>query len=155
MKLRNKKTGEIKDICEVLDMKKKDGVLYKYSSLDQLNAEWEDASKEKLKEFWYIKPNGCVERDNLGAIECDIPKEYYDKMVDIGNYFETEEEAKKAVEKLKAWKRLREKNFEFAGYDLYSGSGAKDKTEGEFAISAVCSDFVDNKDLDLLFRGEE
>lgn len=30
MKLRNKKTGEIKDACEVLDMKQEDGVLYKY-----------------------------------------------------------------------------------------------------------------------------
>lgn len=37
MKLRNKKTGDIKDACEVLDMKQEDGVLYKYYSLAELN----------------------------------------------------------------------------------------------------------------------
>lgn len=34
---------------------------------------------------------------------------------EIGNYFETKEEAEKAVEQLKAWKRLKDKGFEFCG----------------------------------------
>ena len=47
MKLRNKKTGDIKDACEVLDMKQEDGVLYKYYSLAELNEEWEDYEEPK------------------------------------------------------------------------------------------------------------
>ena len=46
MKLRNKKTGEIKDAYEVLDMKEDDGVLYKYYSLADLKEEWEDYGGE-------------------------------------------------------------------------------------------------------------
>ena len=52
MKLRNKKTGEIKDACEVLDMKQEDGVMYKYYTLAELNENWEDY--EEPKEYWFI-----------------------------------------------------------------------------------------------------
>ena len=47
MKLRNKRTGEIKDAGEVLDIKEDDGVLYKYYTLAELEREWEDYGGEE------------------------------------------------------------------------------------------------------------
>lgn len=38
-----------------------------------------------------------------------------DECKEIGNYFETEEEAELALRKLKAWKRLKDKGFRFEG----------------------------------------
>lgn len=113
-----------------------------YYTLAEFNDEWEDY--EEPKDFWYIKPNGCIDRDNLGSIECDIPKEYYNKMVEIGNKFKTEEEAEKAVEKLKAWKRLRDKGFKFKGGDDACISY-------EFPIEKWNSEL--EKDFELLFGG--
>lgn len=107
MKLRNKKTGEIKDACEVLDMKE-DGVLYKYYSLAELNKDWEDVPEEP-KEHYFITECGEV----YPTIEYDNEDTKLSKQ--IGNYFETKEEAEKAVEKLKAFKRLQDLGFRFDG----------------------------------------
>lgn len=49
---------------------------------------------------------------------------------DIGNCFQTEEEAEKAVEKLKAWKRLKDSGLKFKGWN----KGNYDRT---FCINAV------------------
>ena len=66
--------------------------------------------------YWYIDFDGDV----LGwAAEDD--EETDKKRKEIGNYFETEEEAEKAVEKLKAWKRLKDKGFRFDGYKTDNG----------------------------------
>lgn len=115
MKLRNKKTGEIiksGDMYNIMsydeyqDRIKKE---YSYNSLAELNEEWEDY--EEPKEQYYIKENGVI--GTCGAIEDDIPDEMLSEMKEIGNYFETKEEAEKAVEKLKAWKRLKDKGLKF------------------------------------------
>lgn len=155
MKLRNKKTGMIGELhfepdkeyhFTVVTEDPADVMIHK--KLAGLYAEWEDY--EEPKDFWYIKTNGCIERDNLGVIECDILKEYYDKMVEIGNYFETKEEAEKAVEKLKAWKRLKDKGgFKFT--DWY-------RDVCEVTIEAEIHDDGTMgmiNDLDILFGGEE
>lgn len=58
----------------------------------------------------------------------------------------SEEEAEKAVEKLKAWKRLREKGFKFEWW-----TSQHDGNHIEFYIDEMEWD----EDLDLLFGGEE
>ena len=72
------------------------------------------------------------------------------EMRSIGNWFETEEEAKEAVEKLKAWKRLKDAGFEFCGW-----KGRFEEHPGCIAYSF--DDYYGGcaKDLDLLFGGEE
>jgi hypothetical protein len=116
MKLRNKKTGKIgylyehslaQDIIIVYDVK---GIVGKYKSITELCEEWEDAPEEP-KEYWYIADNGEIEKDT------DDGGDYEEKMKKIGNYFEIEEEAENAVEKLKAWKWLKDKGFRFTGVE--------------------------------------
>ena len=152
MKLRNKRTGDIWEFDGGFSMKAtqetaekagaKSGSLTCFeSSIAELNEEWEDY--EEPKDFWFIDDEGDVE---VGGEEYE---ENLDKMKSIGNYFETEEEAKKAVEKLKAWKRLKDNGFKFEGWkrdEYYCG---------DFTITATDQTSCDDKDLDLLFRGEE
>lgn len=148
MKLRNKKTG---DIVEVLTdsiavdvLKDREDITGYYTSLAELNAEWEDY--EEPKEHWHI---GCE-----GDVFIDNTERYLKSYSLIGNDFETKEEAEQAVEKLKAWKRLKDKNFRFL---RYSALGF-----GEIDFSLDFEDIDDEgeigelrHDLDLLFGGEE
>ena len=145
MKLRNKKTGEIKE-CAVIPIV--DGFVYEYDvfekgkSLAELNEEWEDY--EEPKTFWYIRCSGEVYED-----ESDASTEHGEKHREIGNYFETKEEAEKAAEKLKAWKRLKDKGFRL---ERWCFSNPMD--EAKIIIKGNC---VPNivEELDLLFGGEE
>ena len=93
---------------------------------------------------YYISADGKIRK----SFEID------NERVEIGNYFETKEEAEKAVEKLKAVKRLKDKNFHFL---KYSALGC-----GEIAFSLDFEDMDDEgeigelrHDLDLLFGGEK
>ena len=115
MKLRNKKTGEIGTLIVdgaykfVTNFAVEDDEMNRlgeYDSLAELNDEWEDAP-EKPKEYWYINEFGTPTKADFVGRET-----LYDKCrKNFGNYFETEEEAEKAVEKLKAWKRLKDKKI--------------------------------------------
>lgn len=110
MKLQNKKTGQVgnfiinKDHFECVDL----DYMPEYRNLAELNAEWEDYEEPKfIRDYWFIDSCGGInkqEADILGA-----------NRREIGNYFETKEEAEKAVKKLKAWKRLKDKGFKFIG----------------------------------------
>lgn len=114
MKLINKETGEI-GYMAVLQSKAivvmdEIGIqLGSYTSLAELNAEWEDY--EEPKEHYFITEYGEVfslnEYEGLNNVA--NPEDYKA----IGNYFETKEEAELAVRKLKAWKRLEDKGFKF------------------------------------------
>ena len=132
MKLRNRKTGEIANL-EDRGLLKSDnnnhiivypeGTLkyYAYNSLAELNDEWEDAPEEP-KEYWCIRENGVVgKRPYPIGIEC-VEQENRDEMREIGNYFETREEAEKAVEMLKAWKRLKDDGLKIRKYELNGGT---------------------------------
>lgn len=157
MKLKNKKTGEIVDveslghadslkgkfgyqvtlswkIDEYLDTCKT------YNSLAELNEEWEDY--EEPKTHWMIDTSVLEPVREIAGMPYEIDKE-------IGNWFSTKEEAEKAVEKLKAWKRLKDKGFRFLG----------DKTIGEYGSISYCLTYPttrnEDADLDLLFGGEE
>jgi len=166
MKLRNKKTGEIVDDGYVrethdfqFDGQKHILAVFKgnghrppervsgaYKTLAELNEEWEDY--EEPKEYWFI--NSC------GAVEAHTEEEQLavaDMHKQFGNYFETEEEAEKAVEKLEAWKRLKDKGFRFGDYDV-----AHDKDRcfcGQVFFKGGPFWFDIKTDLDLLFGGEE
>lgn len=121
MKLKNKKTGETAELIEygtpvedgrvIFRFKGQTGLFKKtYHSLTELNAEWEDVPEEP-KEYWYIDTTeGTVVEHTQEMFELTDKERKQ-----IGNYFKTEEEAEKAVEKLKAFKRLQDLGFRFEG----------------------------------------
>ena len=146
MKLRNKETGEIREIKKILV----DGV-FSVKSLAELNEEWEDY--EEPKACWFIAYDGgiisFIKREETATDRL---------MKSIGNYFETEEEAEKAVEKLKAWKRLKDKGFRFCGWATNEGiRGVDFEVPDSFFTehNHSCISDETNADLDLLFGGEE
>lgn len=148
MRLKNKKTGEIADI-EInghrLTIVYEDGRVeqFFFDSLKDLE-EWEDY--EEPKEYWHIFGTNITKtQEGLD--------EFYDKRnKEIGNYFETREEAEQAVEKLKAWKRLKDKGFSIYSWDYEFVMVDKPAQTIILKASAVDSS---NTDLDLLFGGEE
>lgn len=165
MKLRNKKTGEIKEVivggypvsgktkmwkCSEMDANEEAGykTLGTYSSLAELNAEWEDAPEEP-KEYWCID---WTEESRLFKSEHEDKCDDFNK--EIGNYFESKEEAKKAVEKLKAWKRLKDNGFKIKDWkftpDMKQIQGNYVKIEAE-----IPQILINEKDLDICFGGEE
>lgn len=122
MKLRNKKTGEIVEPCGINLINgrvfvrfddEKGTFKFEAHSLAELNAEWEDYEESK-EWYWFIEDNGIIQRS---CHYVDLHPTLDEARKDIGNYFETKEEAEKAVEKLKAWKRLKDKGFRFNGGD--------------------------------------
>lgn len=119
MKLRNKKTGEIRELP--------DG-FFCGDNLKKICEEWED----------YEEPKGI--------------KEIYFAGATVHIAMSNQKEAIEAVEKLKAWKRLKDKGFRFDGKTL-------DTSKGFGSIfywldkNAYSEDYID--DLDLLFGGEK
>ncbi len=154
MKLRNKKTGEIAVLTlsnngETLIIMK-DGDMLAYDVKLSNLKEWEDY--QEPKEYWYIECDGeaySVER----LVGYDL-----DRLKDIGNYFETEEEAERAVEKLKAWKRLRDKGFRFADWNCALQEINFEVPESFYDRPDMAGEAISEettKDLDLLFGGED
>lgn len=147
MKLRNRKTGEIGKILKQLSEDNQievitDNKLYVVKTLAELNEDWEDY--EEPKEYWYITGRGGID-----CIVVDDDSDFDKDHKEIGNYFETREQAEKAVEKLKAWKRLKDNGFSFTGYHggdrvIYFHISSK-----EANAPTIMWD-----DLDLLFGGD-
>lgn len=148
MKLRNKKTGEILELC----CHRSGDYREKYDSLAELVREWEDY--EEPKEYWYIDSACDGDIDRTEIFDCEHCKRIDEFNKSIGNYFDTREEAKKAVEKLKAWKRLKEAGFEFGGW---THTPMTKSLAGYNLHIIACSDkLVDYMDdLHLLFGGED
>ena len=158
MRLRNKKTGEIAELnyydgfLQVVDTKSSlcgNSIKGEYTSISELSAEWEDAPEEP-KTFWAISWAGEPEEYD-GK---NTPQELKDMAKEIGNYFEAKEEAEKAIEKLKAWQRLKDKGLVIKKWrhtpDIHLTTGSFLKIEG------YIPSIMDNiEDLDLLFSGED
>ena len=148
MKLRNKKTGEIRDFIINKDKIQTASAIdcWEYNSLAELNEEWEDY--EEPVYYYFIQDDRRIGCD---AVDPYNHKSKVEEHKFIGNYFETKEEAEKAVEKLKAWKRLRDKGFRFEGWDNTDRT-----TIHNFSLFVAIEDLESiNKDLDLLFGGDE
>lgn len=147
MKLINKKLGKIVFFGEgIVDLQK----IGCKNVAEMIEAGWEDY-EEPIKPYWFIndldgKPMKC-DLKNCGKSNFI---EWSEHRKEIGNYFETKEEAEKALEKLKAWKRLKDKGFRFTGF-----SGGR--TIIEFTFDDYCSGEPSSAfdDLDLLFGGGE
>ncbi len=131
MKLKNKKTGEIKEVQPI--------TIGGFRSLAELNEEWEDY--EEPKEHWCVTMYGGITR-----IKDD--EEPIDDLIEIGNYFNSKEDAYDARNKLKAWKRLKDKGFRF--HDWKEGTTYCLEYEWEGVRLHEIED-----DLELLFGGEE
>ena len=150
MKLRNKKTGEIKAVNKgVALIHYSDGTTVGYNSLAELNEEWEDAPEEP-KEYWFINSVGGIIRPTDTN---DWTLEDAGHHKEIGNYFETREEAELAVHNLKAWKRLKDKGFRFDKWVNVSGDGCSRPIWFYFSKDTELEGV--KPDLDLLFGGEE
>lgn len=163
MKLRNKKTGEIVDatmsyredtapivVSETTCDENGQRQGWPYNSLAELNEEWEDVP-DKPKKYWWIS-------DRLTIYESEVSDDtiwHINICKGIGNYFETREEAEKAVEKLKAWKRLKDKGFRFKGWNTAFCEIDFDVPDSFYPIDGNMITNETEKDLDLLFGGEE
>lgn len=137
MKLRNKKTGEI-----VLSQTMR-GELNTLGcdTLKDLQ-EWEEVGEYYIDPFGRIFPLEYVREEDIKTLK------------EIGNYFGTREEAEKAVKKLKALTRLKDKGFRFINWDL----DADDEDINVLLSSKAYKGnqvYVFEEVLDLLFGGNE
>lgn len=141
-KLINRNTGQIVVYGEgIVDLKS----LGCKNVAEMLEAGWEEYKEPK--EFWYIEPNGVIAR--IDEWDCCTENDR-EVMRLIGNCFETKEEAEKAVEKLKAWKRLKGTitRIDRASFDDVGTATLFIRYEGKDHKKV-------QKDLDLLFGGEK
>ena len=151
MKLRNKKTGEI-GYTAVLQSKAiivmdEDAIqLGSYTSLAELNSEWEDY--EEPVGYWYIDFDGEVLADDLDEFATK-------KVIEFGNYFETKEEAEEAVEKLKAWKRLKDTYYIRFDLDFVKNTISFTYRIDGTLHSAVNEERIVFEDMETIFGGEE
>jgi hypothetical protein len=157
MKLRNKKTDEIIDFDSITDLcfgKKiqlqatniHNKPIYIYNSLAELNAVWEDYEEPSCA--WIIS------RYTIEKLHRDLTP-ICEGCKTIGNYFETKEEAEKAVEKLKAWKRLKDGGLKIREYELSGGTDSNGSFTGNICLTLDITKPVYEDVIQLLFGGEE
>ena len=166
MKLRNKKTGEIVDAFSLGAEKsvwEKQGKHFKlstddwcknYNSLAELNEEWEDYEEDELLYVVSAEHKSgyqCVLKEDYPEI-CKVAKE-------LGIGFETEKECQKAVEKLKAWKRLKDGGFYFTIDAIEDGEykhnlilRLKCNEEAKYKPIKECKKY--RRDIHLIFGGK-
>ena len=149
MKVINKETGEIgylyankNENYNVLD--ENDKVLAVYETLEAVVGEWQDYEEPKsgIKDVWF--PDVVEGRNNVVIS------------------FETREEAKNAVRKLKAWKRLKELGFRFVDWELDMETIADGKIWFDVGVNTEwnAEQLLELKpeakeSLDILYGGEE
>lgn len=113
-----------------------------FDSLKELTDMFEDYNEPK--EYWYVDTTeGSVVEHTQEMFELTDKERK-----EIGNYFSSREEAEEAVEKHKAWKRLKEKGLRFVGWD----TALRRHEPCDFVIFCDFDGLVESeKDLDLLF----
>lgn len=160
MKLKNKKTGEIAEFAVHKRIEDSEDGNQVYAPFVIDPEEWEDYEESKESEhYWYIGYKNDIRRTKYHHISDFADNQVTATRKEIGNCFESLEEAEKAVEKLKAWKRLKDKGFRFT---LTPVVGSLDVTPDKFQIEInadmpakwFCCDAV-QKDLEVCFGGEE
>lgn len=138
MKLRNKKTGEIRDTEKWVFSVTDSGVLFGdtvYNSLAELCKEWEDYEEptDKIENIWTGN-----RREKTVQIKCN-----------------SEKYAKEVFKKLKAWERLKITSDNCS----YRYVGTNESRSGidsfEYEIHTSFDTVPDEKDLDLIFGCEE
>ena len=173
MKLKNKQTGEIKEVivggypvsgktkmweCSEMDANEETGYksLGTYTSLAELNKEWEDMPEEP-KDYYFIRSESLT----VGYSPISNTRSCRNRK-EIGNYFETKEEAELAVRKLQAWKRLKELGFRFIDWELDMKTIADGKIWFDVGVNTEwdAERLLELKpevkeSLDTLFGGEE
>ena len=144
MKLRNKKTGEIATLT--LSTNGEDLIIMgndMYAHITKLS-ELKDYADYEEDELLYV-----VSAEHRSGYQCVLKEDYPEicKVAkELGIGFETEKECQKAVEKLKAWKRLKDKGFRI------TMQGCK----GNAWLQANWGNLQgDYSDVLLLFGGEE
>ena len=153
MKLRNKKTGEIGiylysnpqhigiGFYSVMSEKNPMDIIEYGHDFEKLYKEWDFIGED------YEEP----EKDYIRVIESFI---YYVEEADDSFY--CDESVKKFVEKLKAWKRLKDAGFKFNNW-IYDYKEAEKENERGLCIGASYEQLskVDANDINLLFGGEK
>ena len=94
------------------------------------------------KGYWFIN---TASHEPIMFVE----GEPYQSDLEIGNYFETKEEAEDALEKLKAWNRLKKLEYLIKTHFRQAKKGE----EVEFKVHSENEQTL--KDLHTLFGGEE
>lgn len=118
-----------------------------FEKVDDPNGRWEPKRGDK----YYFVRNYASGDNPVFSMTWD--NDVVDQSVnELGNVFRTKEKAEKAVEKLKAFKRLKDKGLKFRNWDTsHHNLGIV-----EFFLPDVVNDVDDyRQDLDLLFGGEE
>jgi len=120
---------------------------FEYNSIKDFTDHWEDYEEPK-EYYWVIDEDGVLVCREVGAfVNEGMCKQ-------IGNYFTTEEEAKKAVDKLKAWKRLKCWGFKFCGEGTERDTIEYSIARPPLNREGYWTDEI-HKCFDLLFGGEE
>ena len=105
---------------------------------------------EESNDFWMINILGVVEHTH------GLPKNEVEMMKEIGNHFETKEEAEQARNKLKALQRLRDNDTEILGWETEGSPSPLGRWQ---VLKVMLNIRVDKKEpmelLDLLLGGEE
>lgn len=141
-KFMNKKTGEVAEFVVHKRIEDSEDGNQVYAPFDFNPEEWEDY--EEPKEYWYIDCYGEVLRVLYNGNEWDERRKL------IGNYFKIKEEAEQAVEKLKAWKWLKDKGFRFTGIE-----DVERTIHFEIPFRAGYGSCEAEVNLDFLFGGEK
>lgn len=151
MKLRNKRTGEKAEVeinYNSMLVTHEDGRIeqYYFDSLKDLE-EWCDY--EEPEEYWHIFGT------NITKTQEGFDEIFDKKNKEIGNYFESKEEAEKAVEKLKAWHKL----MDYWGTEVLGWEIRDMPTGGNWQTVNVKFNVKTRKEpmelLDIVFGGEE
>lgn len=101
-------------------------------------------------EIYYMISEIVQGAEQIETCDCKDCRKYDDFNKEIGNYFKTKKDAQLAIKKLKAWKRLKDKGFEFEWVDKDTGSIKFVFFNREGKITKEMW-----QDIDLLFGGEE
>ena len=150
MKLINKQTGEMATLTlssngEELLLMKNSKMVTRNVKLSDLE-EWQDYEEEPcfISEFGKVHPISCMGGD----------RQRIKWLKEIGNYFETKEEAELAVEKLKAWKRLKDYHIRFDLDFVKNTISFTYRLDGTLH-SSVNEERIIFEDMKTIFGGEE